>query len=314
MKKITAVVLNWNRPDDTISCVRSLQGCGYRDLDFILVDNASTDDSVVRIQSELGEIPMIRRPSNGGYAAGNNAGIQYAREHGADYVLVINNDVVVTPGFLDPMVAELEGDPRVGIVTCDARFQSDRSRTYPTGGSISFVRAAGVRLPKSKRTQRSVVDFISGCILLVRRAVFDAVGLFDETFFMYFEDVEYSRRAGAAFHLVYTPEALVYHRSGGGVTWAGQTPTYLYYMARNRFIAFRHESAVYRMYLVLLGFAAAMAKSAAILAGAARTRNLGVASLQLRALWGGLGAGMRLSTTTGGPEPAASSRTGERAR
>jgi GT2 family glycosyltransferase len=295
VKRVTAVVLNWNRPDDTIACVRSLQSSGYPDLDLVVVDNASTDDSAVRIQAELGELPLLCRPSNDGYAAGNNAGIKYALAHGADYVLVLNNDVIVTPGFLDPMVAEMDSDPAIGIVTCDARFQSDRSRTYPTGGSISLVRGAGVRLPNSRRSHRSEVGFVSGCILLVRRAVLETVGLFDETFFMYFEDVEYSRRVSSAFRMVYTPDATVYHRSGGGETWGSQSPTYLYYMARNRFFAFRRESALYRIYLVVLGGVSATAKSAAILVAGVRNGRLPVARKQLRALWSGLLAGVTLS-------------------
>jgi GT2 family glycosyltransferase len=295
MKKVTAVVLNWNRPIDTVDCVRSLQDSGYPDLDIVVVDNASTDDSVARIQSALPGVPIIRSPINGGYAAGNNLGVRHALANGADYVLILNNDVIVNPGFLQPMVSEAEADPSVGIVTCDARFQSDHSRSYPTGGRISFLRGAALALPRRERSQRMTVDFVSGCILLVRRAVFEAVGLLDESFFMYFEDYEFSRRVASSYQLVYTPHATVYHRSGGGDRWAAQTPTYLHYMARNRFLAFRNESAAYRSYLVLVGSAIAVAKSVAILVDVVRTGRGTTARQQLRALWSGLWAGVRIS-------------------
>lgn len=295
MKKITAVVLNWNRPVDTVDCVRSLQNSGYPDLDIVVVDNASTDGSVARISSELPAVPLLRSSTNGGYSAGNNLGVRHALANGADYVLILNNDVIVTPGFLQPMVAEAEADPSIGIVTCDARFQSDHSRSYPTGGHIRFLRGAAVVLSKRERSQRSIVEFVSGCILLVRRAVFETVGLLDESFFMYFEDYEFSRRVTSAYKIVYTPEATVYHRSGGGDRWAVQTPTYLHYMARNRFLAFRSEPAAYRAYLMLVGGAAAVAKSAAILAHSVGTGRGTTARQQLGALWSGLFAGIRIA-------------------
>jgi GT2 family glycosyltransferase len=185
------------------------------------------------------------------------------------------------------MVAELEADAGVGIVTCDAKFQSDTTRPYPTGGRLSRLRGAGVTLPKSERSHRSVVDFVSGCILLVRREVFEKVGLFDESFFLYFEDVEFSRRAGSVYRFVYTTLAKVYHRSGGGDAWSRQTPTYLYYMARNRFLAFRGEPVPYRAYLAAMSLASATAKSGAILS---RGRDRG---RQLGALWRGLLAGIK---------------------
>lgn len=287
MTHITAVVLNWNGPDDTIRCVRSLRESGYPDLDILVVDNASTDDSVARIRAELPDVRLLTREANGGYAAGNNDGIRYAITHGADYVLVLNNDVVVTRGFLEPMLAEAQADPKVGVVTCDARFESDHDRSYPTGGRLSWWRGAGVALSASMRRERRVVDFVSGCILLVRRAVFESVGYFDESFFLYFEDVDFSRRVNHQFSIVYTPRATVYHRSGGGDAWARQTPTYLYFMARNRVRAFRDRSVAYRAYLVLVSFAAAVAKSVAILVGGRRRDQ------QLGALWRGFVAGTR---------------------
>jgi GT2 family glycosyltransferase len=128
---------------------------------------------------------------------------------------------------------------------------------------------------------------------LVRREVFESVGLFDESFFMYFEDVEFSRRVGAHFRMVYTPKAIVYHRSGGGDRWAAQTPTYLYYMSRNRFIAFRSEPAAYRTYLGLVGLASATAKTVPIVARGMATGSQRHARQQLKSLWGGLVDGLR---------------------
>ena len=297
MTHTTAVVLNWNGPDDTIRCVRSIRDSGSTNLDVVVVDNASTDDSVARIRADLRGVPLLQRESNGGYAAGNNDGIRYALAHGADFVLVLNNDVVVTRGFLEPMLAEARRDPTIGVVTCDARFESDHDRSYPTGGRLSLWRGAGVAMPRALRGELRFVDFVSGCILLVRRAVFEKVGFFDESFFMYFEDVDFSRRVNRQFRIVYTPSSLVYHRSGGGDAWSSQTSTYLYYMARNRVRAFRDRPLPYRAYLVLVSFIAALAKSVAILFRGRRREQ------QLGALWSGFVAGTRLGNAELQPRP-----------
>lgn len=290
---VVAVVLNWNGYDDTAKCVLSLQKAAYANLQIILVDNASTDGSAGRLERDFPELPFIKLSHNGGYAAGNNAGIKLALERRADYVLVLNNDVIVNPGFLWPMVELAEKNPSAGVVTCKALLQSGNGRIYCTGGNISRLRCAGISLPSRSRDHEGEVQFISGCILLVRRKVFETIGCFDERFFMYFEDVEFSRRVKKHFKLFYTPKGVVYHKSGGGSKWKNYTETYLYYTARNRLWVFQSESPAYRLYVILYGFLNAFAKSAVIAAHSFPSRQQAKPSgKRLFALWRGMRDGI----------------------
>jgi hypothetical protein len=134
-----AVVLNYNGYDDTVKCIRSLEKVSYANLKLLLVDNGSPDGSGERLKEEFSRIPIILLKENTGYAAGNNAGIRYALEQGADYVLVINNDVVVDSGFLEPMLNITETQPDVGIVTCKVFYQSAPNEIFSAAGRMNWL-------------------------------------------------------------------------------------------------------------------------------------------------------------------------------
>lgn len=290
---VIAVVLNWNGFEDTVKCVQSLQKVQYSNLDIIIVDNASTDGSYEKLREQFPNISLLRRSLNGGYAAGNNDGIRVALQRDAAYVLLINNDVAVENDFLLPMIECAKQDSSIGIVTCKAFLQSDPTRIYCTGGSINRWRCSGIDLPSSLQGTECDVTYISGCVLLVKREVFETVGLLDEKFFMYFEDFEFSRRAGKQFRLCYTPKGVVYHKSGAGTGWDQYTATYLYYHTRNRFWVFRHDSLFYRIYVAMFGIANALAKSVVILVKAFGKSNRTIPRKELNALWCGMRDGLR---------------------
>ena len=289
---VFAVVLNWNGAEDTIKCIDSLLEAKDPFLEVVIVDNASTDGSVQRLTEAFPAIPLIRRPSNGGYAAGNNAGIRYAIDHGADYVLLVNNDTIVEHGFLRPMIAAAAGDESIGVVTCKAFFQSNRNKIYCTGGSFSWLRCSGAPMRSDRVDTPDGVSYVSGCILLVKRNVFETLGLLDERYFMYFEDLEFSRRVAKRFKLYYTPKGIVYHKSGGGDSWKNYSELYLYYNTRNRFWAFRDENGLYRSYVVFFSLSLAVVKSIAIMAYGLRERDDSGPFIRVRAIWRGVKDGL----------------------
>ncbi|MEX0602433.1 MAG: hypothetical protein WD295_03770, partial [Bacteroidota bacterium] len=135
------------------------------------------------------------------------------------------------------------------------------------------------------------VDFACGVLLMIRRNVIDTVGMFDERFFMYFEDVEFSRRVLRHFSIAYTPRGAAFHGSGGGKGWKNYTEVYLYHHTRNRQWTFADDSRAYRMYVAGFTTLNAVAKSMVIIvAGMVRPRK---AWSQLSALWRGIQDGMR---------------------
>src|SRR5262245_60529224 len=106
--KVTVVILNYKRAEDTIACVRSVLASGYPDFGILLVDNASGDGSAERLAEAFPELPLVRHAENLGYAGGNNAGIRRAFQEGAVYVLVLNNDTIVKPDALRILVETAE--------------------------------------------------------------------------------------------------------------------------------------------------------------------------------------------------------------
>jgi len=285
---VIAVVLTWNGYGDTVRCIESLKKVTYPSLDIVLVDNGSTDGSPEILSGKFPDIPLLKLPSNKGYGAGNNAGIRFATGKGYNYILILNNDVVVDPEFLEPMVQAMQTQPSVGVVTCKAFFQSNPTRIYTTAGRFSKARCSGIPRSKSRVDEDGDASYISGCIMLVNRKVFDIAGLFDESFFMYFDDVEFSRRILPRFRIYYVAQGKVYHKSGGGQVWRNFTSTYLYYTSRNRFLAFQHEPWAYRVYVAVYSLCVAMAKTLVILFVSSENKMQEGRWLRINAIWKGL--------------------------
>jgi GT2 family glycosyltransferase len=294
---VFAVVLNYNGAEDTRECIYSLQQSSYPNLKIVQVDNASTDGSAEFLARTFPDLPLIRQPTNGGYAAGNNAGIRYALENKADYILIVNHDVIVEPGFLEPMVSMMQREPDIGVVNPKLFYQSNPNEIFSAVSEFSYWRCTGRNIGSNKTACQSPtlecdVSNICGAALLVRRRVFEVVGLFDERFFMYFEDVEFSRRVREQFRLAYTARSVGYHKSGGGKGWRNYTELYLFYHTRNRFLVFNDASWFYKIYVTLFTTVNSVAKSILILHNAShdqeKTRN------QLKALWKGWISGLSI--------------------
>jgi GT2 family glycosyltransferase len=233
------VVLNHKEEAATLRCVAALQASRYRDLTVIVVDNDSGRREVDRLR---GSAPrLLESGGNLGYAGGNNVGIRYALDGGADAVWVVNPDATVHRSALRHMLRLARGT--VGIV--GSRIL-DGSRSIPTiqslGGRIvweaggrSQLLDTGVQAPRLLRGRARPVDFVHGASMLVRREVFEEIGLLPEEYFMYFEETEFCLRAArAGFRIVASPWADVVHHSARSVGLPGEV--YVYYFVRNRLL------------------------------------------------------------------------------
>jgi GT2 family glycosyltransferase len=297
LPRVAVVVLNWNGYEDTAACVISLQQATYANLQIILVDNGSTDGSAEKLERTFPGLTLIKLAQNGGYAAGNNAGIRAALAQAADYILVLNNDTTVEKGFLNPMVQAAERDPAIGIVTCKVYYRSEPNRIYAAGGTFKRWLCTGindrqweidVQGANHQESEREIT-FAPGCAQLIRRSVFEKIGLLDERFFLYFEDLEFSRRVNESFRLIYVPGAGIYHKSGAGTKWASYTPTYLYYHTRNRLWVFKEEPWFYRAYVLGFTVLNALAKTLVII----HSRQDNGLRGRIRAIWRGVKDGVR---------------------
>jgi GT2 family glycosyltransferase/glycosyltransferase involved in cell wall biosynthesis len=235
---ISAVVLNYRTPDQTCIAVRSLQTSRTTPHDIEVVDNGSGDGSMDILRRSLPGVRISSLPHNAGFSAGCNAGIRAALDRGADSVLLVNSDAVLAPDAIDGLIASLNGDPRIGIVAPVLLSRAEPDRIASAGIAFSTRtgrmrhRGAGRRVGSLEPGSRHDVDAVSGCVMLIRREVFETAGFLDERYFFSFEDVEFCLRARAAgFRTVCAQHAIAYHE--GGRTIGRRSPRRVYFATRN---------------------------------------------------------------------------------
>jgi GT2 family glycosyltransferase len=231
---VAVVVLSWNGKDDTLLCLSSLAGVDYAPLEVIVVDNGSSDGSPEAVEAEFPEAVVIRMGRNAGFSGGVNAGIEAAIERGAAAVLLLNNDMVVEPGFLGPLVDTLE--PGVAAACSQILFAESPDRVWYAGATFRPRHGRNVgfgEAPLPASAPPYPVDCACGGAMLMSRAAIDEIGLFDEDLFAYREDLDWSLRAArAGRRVVVVPASIVRHRISAS-TGGESSPTSLYYDVRN---------------------------------------------------------------------------------
>jgi GT2 family glycosyltransferase len=253
--KVSVIVLNWNGLDDTVECLESLKKIAYANCEIIVVDNGSRGNDADILEERFGDyIHMIRNDKNYGYTGGNNIGIKYAIDGSKpDYVLVLNNDTVVAPDFLNRMIEIAEGDASIGVVGPKVCHRSNPDRIQSIGAKVNMwtgqASPIGVNEVDAGQYDDAVreVDYVSGCCMLVRTEVIQKVGLFDESFFCYWDETDYCLRTReAGCRVVCVPQARILHKTPGKVSGLPY-----YYMARNNFRFMRKHATrgQYRTFL-----------------------------------------------------------------
>jgi GT2 family glycosyltransferase len=181
-------------------------------MNTIIVDNASSDGSFVELESKFPNCHFIRNEINFGFAKGNNIGIECALNRGAEYVLIINNDVEVEHNFLFPLVSYLENHLEVAAVSPLIYHHPEKSKVWFSGGSVEMP-TFFTKHNLLKISEPCDTGFLTGCCILFRSSILKTVGLFNEKFFAYFEDVDLSLRILHTNHkLVVVPESVIYHK------------------------------------------------------------------------------------------------------
>jgi GT2 family glycosyltransferase len=215
MKRVDAVVLNWNGWQDTIACLASLQRQDYPHFNLLVVDNGSTDGSVDQIKKAMPALELLQTGANLGFGGGCNAGIKLALARGADYVWLINSDATVDSGALSALVRVAEKNPALGAVGSVLLEADQHDRIQLWGGGT-----VNLWLGRSQhRISPGPLDFISGASVLLRRTALENVGLFDQaTFFMYWEDTDLGfRLRQAGWQLAVADDSRVWHKQSASL-------------------------------------------------------------------------------------------------
>ena len=223
--KVFIVILNWNGIEDTKECLDSLKKLVYDNFKVVLVDNGSTDGSVSSIKCEYPSVVLMENRDNLGYTEGNNIGMKYALENGADYLWLLNNDTVVQEEALQEMVKSAESSKEVGLLNPYIYYHDDPETLQFKGSIVDWENYSIRKLSTDKPENGSVEGSrtaLWGTALLIKREVVDAIGYLDERYFAYYEDEDYCLRAlKKGFECAVVSKAKIYHkdsRSTGGYT------------------------------------------------------------------------------------------------
>ena len=233
--RVTAIVLNYNGRPLLDVILPSLGAQRYRDFSTLVVDNGSTDDSLAYLAERWPDVQVVPIPENVGVAAALNRGVRAAR---GELIALLNNDLELEPDWLGEMVAGLTRHPDAASVACKLRSYHDRARLDGTGDVVTrrieiYPRGRG-EVDEGQYEQEEETLAPTGGAALYRASAFSRVGLFDERFWAYFEDVDWGLRAQlAGLHSWYVPSAVAYHM-GGATTGGDRDPFYLVLHQRNR--------------------------------------------------------------------------------
>jgi len=225
---VLAVVVNWNGEEVLGPCLETLLASTYPNLRVLVVDNDSTDASVALTKERFPSVRVVEMEKNEGYASGVNAGLEAAREEGAEYALLLNNDIELDAGAVGAMVRAASGRERVAFVGPLIYYHDRPDVVWSAGGAVSMwtgnIRHLGLRdRDKGQFTEVVSVDYVTGCAMLASMEAVESVGVMDEGYYMYNEDTDWCVRAReAGYEVLFAPEARIWHKvsmsSGGGLT------------------------------------------------------------------------------------------------
>ena len=217
MASVFIIILNYNGIKDTLELLDNIVKLDYSNYKIIVIDNASSDGSNLELK-KITNIDLIENNKNLGFVGGNNIGIKFALKQKADYILLLNNDTIVESDFLAKLVNAMESDSGIGLTGSKIMNYNDRQKIWSAGGGIkkwskkTFQYGEG-KIDDGSYDEPKEVDFLSGCCLLIRREVIEKIGLLDDDYFMYYEDVDYCLKAKrAGFKVFYVPQSVIWHK------------------------------------------------------------------------------------------------------
>lgn len=240
---VSIITVNYNHTDVTLELIGSLSKISYPNIEIIVVDNASPDDDPTVLKREYPGIVLVQNPINYGFAAGNNFGIMRAR---GKYVLLLNNDTMVDPHFMEPLVEKLENNPGIGAISPKIRyFHTPHMIQY--AGYIPFnnitMRNAAIGSFETDRGQYDddyETPYAHGAAMMVPMEVIKKIGLMSYIFFLYYEEADWCARITRnGYNIWYVHNSLVFHRES--ISTGRLSPMKIYYLNRNRLVYMRRN-------------------------------------------------------------------------
>jgi GT2 family glycosyltransferase len=251
--RVCTVVLNYNNISDTIETLKSIYHLNYEENSIILIENSTRKEVIQAIRSQYPALTIIENSENLGYAGGNNVGLKKAMETGANYIFILNNDVILEEDVLQKLVDAMEEDPQCSACQPLIAHFNNMAVIWSAGTKMYFgyprLFRKGQRI-EHKGTQRPPLGLV-GCALLIRVDSLRKIGLFDESLFLFQEETDWCIRSlSMGFHLLVASDAVVYHKVSETIGLFSKT--YLYYIGRNWLaVARRHYGPIAYGYVLL---------------------------------------------------------------
>lgn len=228
---VSVIIVNYNGRSYLDACLQSVLAYSGKDVEVFLVDNQSDDGSADYVSAHYPQVQVIPNQNNG-YGAGNNLAARVAL---GKYLVFLNPDTCVTPGWLDRLLLPLAANPRIGMTTPKLVLMDDPQRINTAGNDVhltGLTLCRGMGEPVEGMAETAVIPAVSGAAFVMRHDLFSQLGGFDADFFLYMEDTDLSLRARfAGYSCLYVPKSVVYHdyslRFGSNKT---------YYQERNRYL------------------------------------------------------------------------------
>ena len=208
--KLAIIIVNWKQYELTIKCLCSVYKSKFKDFEIILVDNESNTEKLKNLLKNFKKIKVFQNDTNLGFGDANNIAINYAIQNNFEYLMLLNNDTEVDENFINPLINKINNDNLIGAVQPLIMNYNNKSSIWSAGGYVN--KFFGYTSTNKNSNGNLKLDWITGCCMLLQIDLIKIVGLIDENFFAYYEDVDWSLRIndlGYSLKLVNT--SLVYH-------------------------------------------------------------------------------------------------------
>lgn len=260
--KVCVILLNWNGREDSLACLESLKLTAYSPMEVLVVDQGSQDGLSEVLRLSHPDVKLLTNERNLGFAHGSNQGIRWGLENGAGLVLLLNNDTIVDRQCIGELVRAAAANPRAGAVGPKILRLSEPGRIWSVGGIVDFTENVGRmrgygQIDGGQFDRPAEVDFLSGCAVMVPKAVVETVGLLSEDFSpAYYEDADWGMRIRAAGYLnLVVPSARVWHKESAS-TGGEYNATAKYLMGHHAVLFMRkhakwHQWAKWFLFAVL---------------------------------------------------------------
>lgn len=246
------VLVDYNGLEDTRKCLASL-AAQSAPAQVVVIDNDSRQEVAPALGADFPHVHFVRNPVNGGWAGGNNVGIEFALRRGAEQVILLNNDTTVAPGFVARLGRAAAAHPRFGVIGPVIYFMDEPAEVMTDGcvfnrpEGVGFFQRLTVPVAPAEPPAVTEVDVVNGCCMMVRREVFERIGLVDERFFLIHEESDFCLRARrAGFRCGILTEGLVWHKGSSSFKRSGRG-WQRYYDARNLLLLLRKHQATHRV-------------------------------------------------------------------